>query len=69
MFKILIKDSLTLEFGEAFVLMGKIYLLLGDFEKLHLTYKELENRFGKNNENTKKLLSMIVKENKSWIIS
>ena len=69
MFKILIKDSLTLEFGEAFVLMGKIYLLLGDFEKLHLTYKELENRFGKNNENTKKLLSMIAKENKSWIIS
>ena len=69
MFKILIKDSLTLEFGEAFVLMGKIYLLLGDFEKLHLTYQELENRFGKDNENTKKLQSMIAKENKSWVIS
>lgn len=68
MFKILIKDSLTLEFGEAFVLMGKIYLLLGDFEKLHVTYKELENRFGKDNENTKRLLLMIAKENKSWVI-
>ncbi|MEI6188178.1 MAG: hypothetical protein WCP46_06755 [Alphaproteobacteria bacterium] len=68
MFKILIKDSPTFEFGEAFVLMGKILLLLGDFEKLHSTYKELETRFGKDNENTKKLFSIITKANKAWII-
>ncbi len=68
MFKILIKDSPTFEFGEAFVLMGKILLLLGDFEKLHSTYKELETRFGKDNENTKKLFSIITKANKAWLI-
>ena len=68
MFKILIKDSPTFEFGEAFILMGKILLLLGEFEKLHSTYKELETRFGEDNENTKKLFSIITKANKAWII-
>ena len=63
MFKILIKDSPTFEFGEAFILMGKILLLLGEFEKLHSTYKELETRFGEDNENTKKLFSIITKAN------